>query len=1157
MRRPIIFVVAAGAMAVCAAAGQPLTLREKIEQEYIDRPVMVEATKDRPALMAPEVDAAGAVDGVRHQATGFHTQNEENPWWQVDLGEQVAIGRIIVANRNSSEGNAKNLIILLSDDARNWRQVYQHGGTTFYGGKPGTEPLTVKLDGPKARYVRLSIPKGFLHLNEVEVYPIGSDLNVALSRPATQSSASQWSTQTVDPKKLRQAAGWSVQYDHRILDALKLARRTLEYVESSAKRPGLARRLDEMEKHHQAGKVPSDNAREFYLQLRWLRREIILSHPELDFASLLINKRPPTNYSHMCDQYLAQHNEPGPGLVRLDDWKSGQPKSVELLKDKLPEGCTLRPDLSFDGRRVVFAFNDCTIQDRRHRRFWLYELDLASGRARQITGTPADPLAGRDGRQTVLIEDWDPCYLPDGGIVFVSTRNQTYGRCHGSRYTPAYMVYRMTGSDAGTVRPLSFGEANEWDPAVLHDGRIIYTRWDYINRHDTVYQSLWTIRPDGTRTQHFFGNSTRNPCMIAEAHAVPGSDKVVATAMAHHSYTTGSIILISADRGEDGIDSIERVTPETAFPETEGYPAGTYANPWPINEQLFLAAWQPNRMAHQGQVQEREAYGIYLVDTLGGRELIYRDDDISCWSPIPLRPRAVPPVLPSHVAQNEMAKDATGVLFIQNVNLTRVAGLQPGSVKSIRVNEIFGQPARSKRQASAAQNEIIKGTLGTARVADDGSVAIRIPAGVPLQLQALDANGMAVLTMRSVLYVQPGETLSCAGCHEPAGHSPTPALAPGVKVQELAGPPGPHYAGAFSFARTVQPVLDRNCIGCHGLDKLAGKVNLLGTRTLQPVMNVGDECSQAYASLVGRAGWVVLAQRNSETPISQPRDYFAHASKLAKFLMTDPAHSRRIDRDGLLRIANWLDLNAQYHGDYSHNRAEFLAPIAEAEHALRQHIAASFPQALPPPPAGPAVAAAPAPSLAAGPDKPAGATGKPPGKPADDPDLLTLLDGPTMAADKTKTGADSAVKTLLRSHKDLKKAELPRPAPATAAPTVTQAKVPEAPALPPPRTLGEKLARQPFEALVNRLEPAQSRILLAPLATQAGGWGQIDGGWKSTDDPGYRKMLELVGACIAQPKWQDVAGTCGHPQGCRCGCCWVREYNAEYRKQVTMQAKEK
>ena len=87
---------------------------------------------------------------------------------------------------------------------------------------------------------------------------------------------------------------------------------------------------------------------------------------------------------------------------------------------------------------------------------------------------------------------------------------------------------------------------------------------------------------------------------------------------------------------------------------------------------------------------------------------------------------------------------------------------------------------------------------------------------------------------------------------------------------------------------------------------------------------------------------------------------------------------------------------------------------------------------------------------------------------------------------------------------------------------------------------GEKLAGQPFAALVNVAEPSESRILKAPLATGAGGWGQItQRGWRSTDEPGYRTMRRLVEASIAPMRLRDIDGTCGRDK-CVCGTCWVR-----------------
>jgi len=435
-----------------------------------------------------------------------------------------------------------------------------------------------------------------------------------------------------------------------VAGALEFARRTLDFVEQSAPRPEPAAELAALEKRveQQAAGPGADQAALIDEILR-LRRRIIFSHPLLDFEKLLINKRPPPAFSHQSDQYLGRYSGPGAGLVVLDNWK-GEPRETVLLDGKLPPGSVLHPDLSFDAERILFSYCDHTQPDAKLRRFFLWEIGVDGSALRQVTGTAADPMQGQEGRATVLIEDFDPCYLPDGGIAFISTRNQGGVRCHhGGRYCPTYTLYRCE-NDGSRLRPMVYGEANEWDPSVLHDGRIIWTRWDYINRHDTVYQSLWTLRPDGTGTAHFYGNYTRNPCSIAEARAIPDSQRVVATATAHHSYTSGSIIVIDPHAGQDGAEPLERITPEVSFPETEGWSNGAFVTPWPLSEDLFLAAYTSDRHAKQGGQQARNAYGIYLIDTLGGREPIYRDPEVSCFAPIPVVPRPEPPVLPSMLA---------------------------------------------------------------------------------------------------------------------------------------------------------------------------------------------------------------------------------------------------------------------------------------------------------------------------------------------------------------------------------------------------------------------------------------------------------------------------------------------------------------------------
>ena len=805
-----------------------------------------------------------------------------------------------------------------------------------------------------------------------------------------------------------------------IEDVIDLAYRTLAFVEQVKPVPKLAAELHELEKEIGQSKDPK-SLRE---PLCALRRRMIFSHPALDFDRLLINKRPPPGYSHMCDQYLGRHSRPGAGLVVLDSWRK-KPREKVLLDGKLPAGSVLHPDLSYDGKRVLFSFCDHTEKDAKYRRFLVHEVGVNGKKLRRVTGTSNDPMECWEGRQTVVVEDFDPCYLPDGGLAFMSTRSQSFGRCHGSRYVPTYMLFR-TELDGRGMRQLSFGEANEWEPSVLHDGRIVYTRWDYINRHDTIYQSLWAMAPDGTGTAHYYGNYSRAPCMTTDTRAIPGSHRVVCTAMAHHSYSAGTIITIDQRKGQDGLEPVKRITPEIGYPEAPdsvgGGSDGAFATPWPLTEDLFLVAFTPERRAGQGSVQSVNAYGIYLVDSLGGRELVYRDPNMSCFSPIPVQPRPMPPVRASNIARRP--RETTGTFYLQDVHASSEE-VEPGVIKRLRINRIYGQPCNGKPQLSLSNNEIIKGIVGTVPVDADGSAAFRVPAGIPLQLQALDENGMAVMTMRSLVYMQPGEVAGCVGCHEHRETTPFPAKRmASLPVHDPTPPAGPCYKGGFSFARTVQPVLDRYCIGCHGLGKTEGKLNLLGTRE--------NGYSASHNGLTSRAGMVVIAYRNRETAISKPKDYFAHAGKLAGFLHGKHGKKSGIDRDrvGLQRIIDWLDLNAQYYGDYSRNRLEDRRTSGDDEKVLRERIAVLF---------------------------------------------------------------------------------------------------------------GPELAAQPLVALVNVAAPGESRILNAPLAADAGGWGQIEkNGWKSTADPGYQEMQRLVEATVVPSESHDIAGTCGRTH-CRCGTCWTRK----------------
>jgi len=789
--------------------------------------------------------------------------------------------------------------------------------------------------------------------------------------------------------------------------------------------------------------------------LATLRRKILFSHPAADFKDLLIDVRHLPLYYHNVDQYIGKNSRVGPGLMVLEDWKGATPKERWLTRDKLPPGATQHPDLSYDGKRVLFGFCDHTEKDAVKRRYLVYEAALDGSGVRQVTGTAKDPWeqTRRDGRYTVMIEDFDPHYLPGGGFVFTSTRSQNIARCHAGRNAPAFLIH-CGELDGSGVHALSWGEANELDPAVLNDGRIIYNRWEYVNRHDCLFHKLWSMKPDGTGAANFYGNLTPSPQSITEPRPIPGSGKVMATATGHHSFTAGSIVLIDPLKGVEGPEPVYKLTPEAKYPESEGFETTTYASPYPLSEKLFFAAWSPYPHVSQGDSpgseegaskrgQVWDAYAIYLVFHHEGkayREWVYKPKEkVSAFSPIPIRPRPCPPVLPSALVAG--ANEHTGTFYVQNV-YESLHPIATNSVRFLRINALFNQPTPRVPHRGWVMDEVAKGVLGTVPVNADGSAAFTIPSRTPVQLQLLDGDKMCVMNMRSFIYLQDGERVSCVGCHEDRMKSPLPVSYAALRANEPAPVPGPDTKKGFNYVATVQPVFDRYCIRCHGLERTEGKVNLTGAyleRETERYPGGKLRMSKSYEFLVTNPTYYKMMDRNCETQSSTPKDYLSSASGLPAWLRKHgKERGAELDPASWERVITWLDVNAQLYGNFSYNREESRAAAPEGEKALRAYVKECY---------------------------------------------------------------------------------------------------------------GEALAGQPFEALVNNGCIDESRILNAPLAVAAGGWGQL-AGWKSREEAGYKKMRELVVASLVPVPFHDSEGACGNPEHCRCGACWVKPFEMEYRANV-------
>ena len=752
--------------------------------------------------------------------------------------------------------------------------------------------------------------------------------NLALHQPADQVSVSEWSVAHSKPKEIDWVA--SAKQTLSVCEQLGL-----EYGSIPQTHPSLGelnKRLVALSDRESAA------ARQLFSEVRQLERRLALQNPLLrGFDTLLFTKRVPASYNHMSDQYYGWWSKPGGGIYALRGFTSESPIETCLTSSFREEGSFLRPTLSYDATKILFAWcryypgladnadklNKNTVPEDAF--YHVFEMNVDGSGVRQLTHGKYDDFDGR--------------YLPDGRIVFLSTRRgqalqagsesaarsvaktdmpDCYVRCGGGPERPVavYTLHTMN-ADGGELCAISPFEMFEWTPEIAHDGSIIYSRWDYIDRDNMPFMGLWAINPDGTDARMVYKNYTRAPHCTFEAKPVPGSRKLVFTASGHHSQTMGSLVLLDPSVGMEGASPITRLTPEVQFPEIEGWPLTSYANPWPLSERFHLVAWGcegarisgPEGWSRWHVVQRpNDGMGIYLYDAATRtRELVWMDPGISCGDPIPLRARERPPVIASQLAQ-KTAKEGNFMLADVYQGLTNVVR---GEVKSLRLVAVPPKthPTMNFPSLGVIGDDPGKCVLGTVPVEEDGSAYFRVPSGVIVFFQALDSKGVALQTMRSVSHVQPGQTLSCIGCHEHRQRAPGVRIAQASKRAPSTITPGPEGSWPVSFDRLVQPMLAAHCVGCHNpsaTNAVAARFDLTPTK--------------AYTSLVafGRPSLQDQVREGYRRGTSIEGDGIAQRSALLALLDSPINHPEvLLDAEARERLITWMDTYAQRLGYFS------------------------------------------------------------------------------------------------------------------------------------------------------------------------------------------------------------------------------------------------
>jgi hypothetical protein len=566
------------------------------------------------------------------------------------------------------------------------------------------------------------------------------------------------------------------------------------------------------------------------------------------------------------------HAPNGGKLCRLDVAAG----TVAALLDD-PMGNVRDPTVHYDGKRILFSYRK---GGTKH--YHLYEIGADGSGLKQLTDGDFD--------------DIEPTYLPDGGILFPSSRCNRFVACW---YTPVALLHRCD-ANGRNIQALTCNVVHDNTPAVLPDGRILYTRWEYVDRAPQKYHGLWTMNPDGTGQMVYFGNSSDNPwVLMIDGQAVPGTDEVVAIFSPRHGNREheGHVTIVRPNAGPDSASAARQISPPVKIAGGwMGGPVG-FRDPWPVSADWFLAAKAKSLVLlnRDGRCQEIHAAGELLHEP---RPLVPRP-----------RERTIPP--------RSDFRQRTGRLVLADAAVGRNMGdVRPGEVRRLLVLEQLPKPVNFsgvQQTMSMDGTFTLKRILGTVPVEADGSAYFEAPALRSLYFAAQDAAGRTVKRMQSFCTVMPGEALSCVGCHERREHSAAvkgnllATRRPPSPIEPLAGVPD-----VLDYPRDVQPILDRHCLKCHSAEKAAGRVVLTGDHN--------EWFSQSFYTLFARDqvsdSWGYAEDGNHEA-----RKFGSPASALMKKVTPDVQgkthHDVKLLPAEVRLLQLWIDTGATYPGTYA------------------------------------------------------------------------------------------------------------------------------------------------------------------------------------------------------------------------------------------------
>ncbi len=561
-------------------------------------------------------------------------------------------------------------------------------------------------------------------------------------------------------------------------------------------------------------------------------------------------------------------------------------------------------DVSFDGKRFLFAAKRAP-----HDPWDIWEMGADGTDARRITRDLGNCRSPAYQATLYTIVSTEPWYQ----IMFVS---DAAGAMNEYGCGPATSLYscRLDGS---SERRLTWNLSDDFDPFLAQDGRVLLASWQRadLRRGFNGRVSLFGVNTDGADYALYCGDQGSRikhmPCATSD----------------------GLVVFVEAEKvGWDGAGQLASITTRRNFhSHTRITHDATvlYHSPSPLPDGSLLVSRRP--------VDGSATHAVYRLDPrTGWAGLIFDDPDFHDIHARALVPRVEPDGRSSVV--NE--KYPTGKLYCLNAYITDPGvqrHLRPGMIRRVRVIEgvplstsaesVF-LPGRQKGCVSgpgSSVNSLVpvvqKRLLGVVPVEEDGSFQIELPADLPVQLQTLDENGMALQTC-GWIWAKHREPRGCVGCHEDPELTPENrfVLALRKAAVDLTFPAEDRRN--VDFRRDVMPILTSKCKGCHN-----GRESALG---------LGDATvahfNRAYVSLLAEAsglrsegepvtGKYVHPGRARTSPLiwrlfgrNTSRPWDATYDRGWMGMACPPPEAQPLSDDEKMTFVEWIDLGAHFDG---------------------------------------------------------------------------------------------------------------------------------------------------------------------------------------------------------------------------------------------------